>query len=160
MRDRWYFLIPGALFVALILTALLTGHAVWAIPIAVLAVIVVGYFALEKLLADRAVQRHGGDPEAALSDADDGGLPKTHLLTDDDTPLGDTSETHQEISPRDYPKGTPERKAAEELAAESGDERQTTGHEDPSRRYGRAGPEPGKEEGYPEQEPTAPRGRS
>jgi hypothetical protein len=160
VRDRWFFIIAGALFVALILTALLTGDAVWAIPIAILAVIALGYFAVEKLIAQRTIARHGGDPEAALSDADEGGLPKTHLLTDDDTALGDTSEAHSEISPRDYPKGTPERKAAEELAAESGDERETTGHEDPSRRFGRTEPAPGKEEGYPEQEPSAPRGRS
>jgi len=35
---------------------------------------------------------------------------------DDETDLGDTPEAHDEISPHDIPKGSPTRKAAEELA--------------------------------------------
>jgi len=45
------FIAAAVLFVVLILTALLTGDAVWAIPIAILAVIVLGYFALNRALA-------------------------------------------------------------------------------------------------------------
>ena len=39
---------------------------------------------------------------------------------DDETPLGDTPEAHDEISPHDLPKGHPGRAAAEDQAGESG----------------------------------------
>ena len=39
---------------------------------------------------------------------------------DDDTPLGDTPEAHDEISPHDLPPGHPGRHAAEEQAREHG----------------------------------------
>ena len=44
---------------------------------------------------------------------------------DDETPLGDTPEAHDEISPHDLPKGHPGRKAAEEQAG--GEEGTTRG---------------------------------
>jgi hypothetical protein len=119
MRPSLPFVVAGVLFVALILTALLTGDAVWAIPIVILAVIVLGWFALARTMAARTMARHGGDPAAAVSDSEDGGLPKTHLISDDDTALGDTSQAHDEINPHDIPKGAPERQAAERLAAEN-----------------------------------------
>ena len=56
---------------------------------------------------------------------------------DDGTALGDTSEVHTEISPHDFPKGAPERQAAEQMAAEEAGEDTTRGHEDPSEREGR-----------------------
>ena len=37
---------------------------------------------------------------------------------DDQTPLGDTSEAHDEISPHDLPPGHPARKEAEQQASE------------------------------------------
>ncbi len=37
-------------------------------------------------------------------------------ITDDETPLGDTPEAHDELSPHDLPKGHPGRDAAEEQA--------------------------------------------
>jgi hypothetical protein len=40
---------------------------------------------------------------------------------DDETPLGDTPEAHDEISPHDLPKDHPGRNAAEDLADEHGD---------------------------------------
>lgn len=39
---------------------------------------------------------------------------------DDETPLGDTPEAHDEIVPEDLPKDHPGRKAAERQAAEGG----------------------------------------
>ena len=49
---------------------------------------------------------------------------------DDDTPLGDTPEAHDEISPHDLPLAHPGRQAAEEQAEhEAGT---TRGHDDPS----------------------------
>jgi hypothetical protein len=41
-------------------------------------------------------------------------------MSDDGRPLGDTAEAHDEITPHDLPKDHPGRKAAEELAGESG----------------------------------------
>jgi hypothetical protein len=39
---------------------------------------------------------------------------------DDETPLGDTPEAHDEVSPHDLPKGHPGRREAEELAGGEG----------------------------------------
>lgn len=47
---------------------------------------------------------------------------------DDETPLGDTPEAHDEIIPEDLPKGHPGRQAAERQAAGG----TTRGHSDPS----------------------------
>ena len=66
------------------------------------------------------------------------GLPKAHVIGDEETALGDTPEVHSEISPHDFPKGAPEREAAEKMAEERESGAQTTtGHEDPSEREGR-----------------------
>lgn len=52
------------------------------------------------------------------------------VTPDHETPLGDTPEAHDEISPHDLPPGHPGRQAAEE---QSGGRKGTTqGHEDPS----------------------------
>jgi hypothetical protein len=116
------FIAAGIFFVILILTALLTGDAIWAVPIVIVAILVLGYFALNRRLSEREISRHGGDTEAALSDNEEGGLPKTHLVTDDDSPLGDTREAHDEINPHDIPKGSPTRQTAEALAADREEE--------------------------------------
>ena len=42
------------------------------------------------------------------------------LTPDDETPLGDTPEAHDEIIPEDLPKGHPGRQAAEKQAARGG----------------------------------------
>ena len=81
---------------------------------------------------------HGGDEQDALRDGREGGLPKAHVIGDDETALGDTPEVHAEISPHDFPKGAPERQAAERMAEPRRPARDTTrGHEDPSEREGR-----------------------
>ena len=61
---------------------------------------------------------HGDDEQDALRDGREGGLPKAHVIGDDETALGDTPEVHAEISPHDFPKGAPERQAAEQMAEE------------------------------------------
>ena len=43
------------------------------------------------------------------------------MTPDDDTPVGDTPEAHDEISPHDLPKDHPGRNAAEDLADDHGD---------------------------------------
>jgi hypothetical protein len=87
----------------------------FAIPIAILAVLVLGFLALNTLLARRTMQRHDGDPAAAQKDDGDG-VPAAHLIPDD-RPLGDTAQAHDEISPHDLPKDSPGRRAAEAQAA-------------------------------------------
>ena len=56
--------------------------------------------------------------------------PPGDILADDDRPLGDTDEAHDEISPHDLPPGHPGRQAAEDQAG--GDDGTTRGHNDPS----------------------------
>jgi hypothetical protein len=51
---------------------------------------------------------------------DDHGEPLGPFTPDEETPLGDTSEAHDEISPHDLPPSHPGRHAAEEQAAEGG----------------------------------------
>ena len=108
----------AALLTIFAIAAGILAGAAFAIPIVILAVLVLGFLALNNLLARRSLARHGGDPAAAQSDgADD--LPAAHVIPDD-RPLGDTAEAHDEISPHDLPKGSPARRAAEAQAARHG----------------------------------------
>jgi hypothetical protein len=52
---------------------------------------------------------------------------------DDETPLGDTPEAHDEISPHDLPKDHPGRRAAEEQAGGQGGTTRATSATEPSR---------------------------
>ncbi len=54
---------------------------------------------------------------------------------DDDRPLGDTDQAHDEISPHDLPPGHPGRAEAERRAAESG-EGTTLGEAKPGEEHG------------------------
>ena len=54
---------------------------------------------------------------AADVDASDSGVPKTD--TDDNRPVGDTDEAHDEINPHDLPITHPGREEAEQLAGGS-----------------------------------------
>jgi hypothetical protein len=156
MRHRWFFIITGILFVALTIAAL-AAEPIYVVPVLVVAAIVFAYWAFNKRLTDQTMADHGNDPEAALSDDQEGGLPKTHLMTDDSTPLGDNPDLHSEISPHDLPPGSDQRRAVEAMAAEEGGT--TAGHADPSSREGRVERTPGKEEGYPEGDPSSEQGK-
>src|ERR687889_495025 len=98
----------GVVLLALVVTTLATGEAIFIVPalllLAVIAVMALGEFGLKK----RLEHRHDGDMDAAMADSSDP-IPSTHLVADDDTPLGDTQEAHDEISPRDLPKDHPGR---------------------------------------------------
>ena len=139
MRTRMFLLIAAAFFGVIAVAAAIAGGIEWAIPIAILAVIVGLYAGLNKALQNKEMSRHGGDEDEALRDSSEGGLPKAHVIGDDQTALGDTPEVHAEISPHDFPKGAPERQAAEEMAAEEsrGEPETTRGQADPSEREGR-----------------------
>lgn len=140
MRLRTFLLLVAVFFAVVAVAAAFAGGADWAIPVGILAVIVFAFALLNAALAQREMDRHHGDPNEALRDADEGGLPKAHVIGDERTPLGDTPEVHAEVSPHDYPKGSLGRKAAEQMAEEEsgGHNGETTrGHEDPSGREGR-----------------------
>jgi hypothetical protein len=137
MRLRTFLLLVAGFFAVVAIAAAFAGGADWAIPIGILAVIVFAFALFNAALTRREMDRHHGDPNEALRDADEGGLPKAHVIGDERTPLGDTPEVHAEVSPHDFPKGAPERKAAERMAEEEsgGHNGETTrGHDDPSDR--------------------------
>ena len=141
MRTRTFLLIAAAFFLIIAVAAAISGGIAWAIPIAVLAVVVAAYAAMNKKLEQTEMDRHSGDPNEALRDSSEGGLPKAHVIGDEETALGDTPEVHSSVSPHDFPKGTPQRKAAEEMAEQESagtqEARTTRGHADPSEREGR-----------------------
>src|SRR3954452_2621134 len=96
--------------------------AIWIIPLAVLALVVIGWVAVNAAGTKRIAERQGGDPERAVEDSADP-VPSTHLIPDDQRPLGDTPEAHDEVNPHDIPLDNPARHEAEEqAAAESDDE--------------------------------------
>jgi hypothetical protein len=137
MRLRTFLLLVAVFFAIVAIAAALAGGAAWAIPIGILAAIVFVFALFNAALTKREMDRHDGDPDAALRDASEGGLPKAHVIGDERTALGDTPEVHAEASPHDFPKGAPERQAAERLAEEEsgGHNGETThGHDDPSDR--------------------------
>jgi hypothetical protein len=139
MRTRTFLFIAAAFFLIIAVAAAIAGGIEWAIPIALVAIIVALYAGANKALQQREMDRHGGDVNAALRDETEGGLPKAHVIGDEETALGDTPEVHSTVSPHDFPKGAPERRAAEKMAEEESSEGADTtrGHADPSDREGR-----------------------
>lgn len=115
MTRRALPVLLAVVLVALVVTTLATGEVIFIVPalllLAVIAVMALGEFGLKK----RVERRHDGDEQAIQSDHTDP-IPGTHLAKDEATPLGDTSEAHDELSPHDLPKDHPGRKAAEEQA--------------------------------------------
>src|SRR3954469_10443214 len=99
--------------------------ALWIIPLAVLLVIVVAYFATNRAATRRIADRHGGEAERALGDEREP-IPSTHLITDDERPVGDTPEAHDEVNPRDIPLDNPARHEAAEQAG--GEDAETRGN--------------------------------
>jgi hypothetical protein len=119
--PRWLFPLIGVLLVAYVVTVLVSGEAVFLIPAAILALIIIGYALVQRALTRREMARHGGDVEAALRDDQDWAIPSAHLVGDDSTQAGDTPEVHDEINPHDLPIDHPGRQAAEAQAeSESG----------------------------------------
>jgi cbb3-type cytochrome oxidase maturation protein len=92
------------------------------VPVLILLALVALFFVVNWAIQRRQMAKHDGDVEAALSDSDDS-LPAAPHITDDDRPLGDTPEAHDEVSPRDIPKwDRATRAAAEEQAGGEGGE--------------------------------------
>jgi len=83
----------------------------WIIAIVLILVIVGIYFGFNRAAARRIADKHGGDAERALSDEREP-IPSTHIITDDERPLGDTPEAHDEVNPHDLPLDNPARHEA------------------------------------------------
>lgn len=139
-RQKLLTIFAGAVALVLALTGILTGQPEFLIPTALVALVVALIVVGEKGLSTAVMRRHDQDPGKAVSDEQEP-LPSAHVITDDDTDLGDTREAHNELSPRDLPPDHPGRKEAE---AQAGDERGTTRGDDelldvgvPRRRAGR-----------------------
>jgi hypothetical protein len=126
--SKWMIGVLVAFFVVYTVTVLATGEPTFLIPVVILAFAVMAYTLVNRVLAQRIVERDGS-MENAMSDNDDP-VPSAHLIPDSDTPLGDTPEAHDEISPHDLPIGHPGRQVAEEQS--SGLKGTTQGHTDPS----------------------------
>lgn len=98
----------GVLLVALaafVVAALLTGDAIWVVPVLVLLGVVAVAFA-GHLGLSKHVEATGGDTA----------LPASHIEGDEATALGDTPEAHDELSPHDLPVDHPGRQEAERRA--------------------------------------------
>ncbi len=126
--PKWMLAVLGLFFVVYAVTVLATGEPTYLIPVLILALLVFAYAGANRLLTKRIIKRDGSMGNA-MSDADDP-VPSAHLVPDSTTPLGDTPEAHDEISPHDLPLEHPGRQAAEAKAG--GLEGTTEGHEDPS----------------------------
>jgi hypothetical protein len=117
MNRRVLIPLLAIVLIALAVATLAAGDAIWIVPALVLLGII-GVMALAEFgLKKRLERRHDGDLGAAQADSSDP-IPSTHLAKDEQTPLGDTSEAHDEISPHDLPKDHPGRREAERQAAE------------------------------------------
>ncbi len=117
----------AAVALALGLSAVLTGQPEFLISSGLVALVIGAIVVTDKTLSKRVMHRHDDDAGEAVADEDEP-LPSSHVITDDDTALGDTAEAHNEVSPRDLPPDHPGRKAAEVQAG--GDQGTTRGDED------------------------------
>jgi hypothetical protein len=116
MSPRAMTLSTAAFFAVIILAVLLSGSAALLVPVLILAAILAAGGGVFALLSSRG-RRRPGDPAADETDP----VPGTAFATDAETPLGDTPEAHDEITPHDLPMGHPGRAAAARLAAASRD---------------------------------------
>lgn len=126
--TKWMFGVMALFFVVFGATVLITGEPEFLVPVGILAALVFGYAVLNRVLRQRIIRRDGS-LENAMSDETDP-IPSAHLIPDDQTPLGDTPEAHDEITPHDLPLSHPGRAAAEEQA--DGQTGMTGGDHDPS----------------------------
>ncbi len=97
--------------VVVIAVAWATLGAEVAIPITILAVICAVVALVYRTM--------GSGGRRAETDSSEGGLPR--LPTDEQRPLGDTPDAHDEINPHDLPPDHPGRHAAEEMAQGDGE---------------------------------------
>ena len=115
-RHLLLYAAAAALLAIFAIAAGVLSEPQFALPIVILAVLVLGFFAVNNLLARSVMKRHDGDARAAQAD-DDEGLPSAHLIPDG-TPLGATAEVHDEIDAHDVPIDARNRREIERQAAQ------------------------------------------
>jgi hypothetical protein len=106
-------LIGLAVLVVIFLFAI--GKSEWAIPVAILALVLLAVGLIESLIARQKVARHGGRERALEADADDS-VPMQAVA--DDVPLGASADVHADLGPHDLPQGTPARQEVKERRGE------------------------------------------
>jgi hypothetical protein len=129
--GRWIAGVVVVFLVAYAATVLVAGEPLYLVPALVLVAVLAAWALFNRALTQRKIARDGS-LEASMSDHTDP-VPSAHLIPDDETALGDTSEAHDEISPHDLPKDHPGRTTAEEQAAANrarGGDDATRGDED------------------------------
>ena len=100
--SRTVLLVLLAVIAAFVVAALLTGDAIWVVPVLVLfGVVAVGFAG--HLGLRKHVENTDGDTA----------LPASHLEAEDETALGGTPEAHEDLSPHDLPVDHPGRQEAE-----------------------------------------------
>jgi hypothetical protein len=129
MNDRWFFLLLLTLFGSMAVSAFLSGDPVLALPIVLVALIALSFWALQRYLGNAALRRHGGDVTAVNSDETDP-IPATNAIQEEETAVGASQEQHAELSPHDLPPGSPIRREVERQAVGQGGT--TRGNADPS----------------------------
>jgi hypothetical protein len=129
MNDRWFFIMLLTLFGSMAVSAFLSGDPVLAIPIVLVALIAIAFWALQRMLGKAALARHGGDVHAVNSDESDP-FPSTNAIEEEHTALGASEEQHADLSPHDLPPGSPVRREVERQAVLRGGT--TRGNVDPS----------------------------
>ncbi len=126
--PKWMFAVLGLFMAAYAATVVATGEPIYLVPVLILVGLVLGYAMVNRRLTRRVIERDGSLENAMNDDADP--IPSAHLIPDSETPLGDTPEAHDEISPHDLPIGHPSREAAEEQVDEPAGT--TRGNADPA----------------------------
>ena len=111
MPGRILALAVVGIVVLMVLASLLTGE-----PAIVAAFGLAGLIVVGGLLLNAFIQKHQRDTRTDVEGDRSDEVPSAHLEGDDDRPLGDTAEAHDEISPHDLPVGHPGRPAAERQA--------------------------------------------
>src|SRR3954452_2309000 len=113
---KWQIAFVAAFVVIFGITVILTGSPTYLIAAVMIAVLVLAWAVLNRVMTKRVEGRHDSI-EDAMSDESEP-LPSSHLIPDNETAAGDTPEAHDEINPHDLPRDHPGREAAEERAEE------------------------------------------
>lgn len=113
--GRWIAGVVVVFLIAFAATVLIAGEPLYLVPALILVAILAAWALFNRALTKRKIERDGS-LEEAMSDHTDP-VPSAHLIPDDETALGDTSEAHDELSPHDLPKDHPGRVTAEEQAS-------------------------------------------
>ena len=112
-------LVPALFAVFLVVyiaISVIAGEASFVLATVLVIVLVLAAIGAVIAAQRNVAKRHGGNSRSAADDTSEP-IPAAPLIADDDTPLGDTPDAHDEISPHDLPIDHPGRPEAERRAA-------------------------------------------